>query len=499
MRLFTSILASVTALWTSAAIVTYPAGEGVETKTDDFAVEVRQGNGPWQPVAVYPVKVDEVRGIKHSVETASMAYFDMDGKVDVRVISREPVTSARIRPLSYDITPGVKGDTLTFTLDRPRNLSVEVNGDIFHNLHLFANPLDTNRPANLKKAAHYTRLAAKSPEAPLAKFNPAKTPVLYFAPGVHQLPGDSLLIPSGTTVYVDGGARVYGSFKTEGANDIRFFGRGEIHPRGRGEGIYIKRSRNIEADGVIVTQIPVGGSDSVSINNVKSISYYGWGDGMNVFASDNVTYNNVFCRNSDDCSTVYATRKGFRGGCKNIEMKNSTLWADVAHPIMIGLHGSATEIGPDAPADTISGIVYRNIDILDHKEKQIDYQGCLTISCGDNNVVKDITFDDIRIEDFRQGQLFNIRIFFNKKYCAAPGTCVKNVLFKDINYNGTGEEMSIICGYNEDRKVSDITFENLVINGEKITDDMPGKPKWYKTGDMARIYIGEHVDNVVFK
>lgn len=91
MRLFTSILASVTALWTSAAIATYPAGEGVETKTDDFAVEVRQGNGPWQPVAVYPVKVDEVRGIKHSVEIASMAYFDMDGKVDVRVISREPV------------------------------------------------------------------------------------------------------------------------------------------------------------------------------------------------------------------------------------------------------------------------------------------------------------------------------------------------------------------------------------------------------------------------
>ncbi len=475
-------LALATFLTGNAELVTYPAGPGVET-LDDFTVEVRQGaETPWKPVAVYPVKVDEVRGTKHTPETASMAYFDFDGTVDVRVIAhRAPVTEARVRPLSYNITPAVSGDTLTFSLSSPRNLSVEVNGDIFHNLHLFANPIDTHRPStkvlkNLKKHKD----------------------LIYFAPGVHNLPGDTLSIPSGTTVYIDGGARVYGQLIANGVSDVKFYGRGEVHPRGRGEGVYIKRSKNIEADGIIVTQIPVGGSDSVSINNVKAISYYGWGDGMNVFASDNVHYNNVFCRNSDDCNTVYATRKGFNGGCKNITMENSTLWADVAHPIMIGLHGSAAELGTDAPADTIQNLMYRNIDILDHQEKQIDYQGCFAINCGDNNLVKDITFDNIRVEDFRQGQLFNIRIFFNEKYCKAPGTCVKNVLFKDVVYNGSGDEVSIIAGYNQDRKVSDITFENLVINGVKISDDMPGKPKWYKTGDMARIFIGEHVDNVRF-
>ena len=463
-------------------LVTYPAGQGVET-LDDFTVRVRQNGGEWRQVAVYPVKVDQVRDTNHHTETASMAYFDFDGNVEVEVISnKNAVNTASIRPLSYEITPAVSGDTLTFTLDRPRNLSVEVNGDIFHNLHLFANPLDTHRPSaktlkNLKKNKN----------------------LIYFAPGTHTLPGDTMRIPSGTTVYIDGGARVYGQLIADGVHDVKFYGRGEVHPRGRGEGIYIKRSRNIKADGIIVSQIPVGGSDSVSINNVKSISYYGWGDGMNVFSSDNVHYNNVFCRNSDDCSTIYATRKGFIGGCRNITMENSTLWADVAHPIMIGLHGSATEIGPDAPADTITAITYRNIDILDHQEKQIDYQGCFGISCGDNNVVRDITFDNIRVEDFRLGQLINIRIFFNKKYCAAPGTCVKNVLFKDITYNGKNTGLSIISGYDETRTVSDITFDNLVINGQHISDTMPGKPAWYKTGDMARICIGEHVNNVIFK
>ena len=32
-----------------------------------------------------------------------------------------------------------------------------------------------------------------------------------------------------------------------------------------------------------------------------------------------------------------------------------------------------------------------------------------------------------------------------------------------------------------------------------IYDEMPGKPRWYKTSDMARILIGEHVEGVVFK
>lgn len=481
-RAFISIFFLAMCLTGGAELVTYSAGPGVET-LDEFTVRVRQAEGEWQPVAVYPVKVDEVRGVAHKAEIASMAYFDFDGKVDVEVIyNKGAVDVARIRPLSYNITPQVSGESLTFTLDRPCNLSVEVNGDIFHNLHLFANPIDRNRPSakvlkNLKK----------------------NKDLIYFGPGVHQLPGDTMQIPSGTTVYVDGGARVKGCLIADGVRDVKFFGRGEVHPQGRGEGIYIKRSENVEAEGVIVTQIPVGGSDSVRISNVKSISSYGWGDGMNVFASSNVSYDGVFCRNSDDCSTVYATRKGFVGGCRNIRMENSTLWADVAHPIMIGLHGSAKEIGPDAPSDTISDIVYRNIDILDHQEKQIDYQGCFAINCGDNNIVRDITFDNIRVEDFRRGQLVNIRIFFNEKYCAAPGREISNVLFKDITYNGKNAELSVIAGYNEDRIVRDITFENLMINGERISDDMPGKPKWYKTGDMCRIFIGEHVKNVIFK
>ena len=173
-------------------------------------------------------------------------------------------------------------------------------------------------------------------------------------------------------------------------------------------------------------------------------------------------------------------------------MQNSTLWADVAHPIFIGIHGNTEN------PEIIEDVTYINIDILDHKEKQVDYQGCLAINGGDNNLIRNIRFENIRIEDFRQGQLVNIRIFFNEKYCTAPGRNIENILFKDISYNGQHAELSMIIGYSEERKVKNIRFENLSINGQVISDDMPAKPAWYKTADMARFFVGEFVEDVTF-
>lgn len=450
-------------------LVTYPAPEGAELMSD-FTVQVREAGKDWRPVDTYMVKVDEVQNTKHNVKKASMSYFDFSGEVEVSVtFNHGTVRTGRVRPLSYGITPYIDGNTMTFKLDRPRNLSVEVNGDIFHNLHLFANPIDEKKPKKLKDKN-----------------------LIYFGPGIHTFPGDTLNVPSGKTVYIAGGALVKGCIQVVNAQNVKILGRGIVIPE-RWAGLRIVNSQNVLVEGVITTQCPTGGSDSITIRNVKSISSYGWGDGMNVFASNNVLFDGVFCRNSDDCTTVYGTRLGFTGGCKNITMQNSTLWADVAHPIFIGIHGDVEN------PEILENLNYINIDILDHKEKQLDYQGCLAINAGDNNLIRNVRFENIRIEDFRQGQLVNLRIFYNEKYCKAPGRGIENVLFKDISYTGENAEVSMIIGYDKERKVKNIRFENLQINGEVIYDDMPDKPKWYKTGDMARIFVGEHTEEVTFR
>ncbi|MEJ8748722.1 glycosyl hydrolase family 28 protein [Phocaeicola sp. ICN-14070] len=453
---------------TGAKVEVAGAPQGISLN-NDFTVKVRpEGKSKWVLVPTYLVKVDEVRETKHHVEHASMATFDFSEKVEIAVTyNKGEIDSARVRPLSYDIPFTIEGNTLQFSLKKPANLSVEVNGDIFHNLHLFANPLDT------------FKVDKKNPD------------LIYFGPGIHHVEGGEFRIPSGKTVYVAGGAVMMGRMLIENVHDVKLLGRGIIDPSVK-MGIRIANSRNVYVEGLVATQCATGGSDSVTIRNVKVISYFGWGDGMNVFSSRNVLFDRVFCRTSDDCTTVYGTRLGFEGPSSNITMQNSTLWADVAHPIFIGIHGNV-----DKP-EILENLNYVNIDILDHKEKQLNYQGCLAINAGDENLIRNVRFEDIRIENFRQGQLVNLRIFFNEKYCKAPGRGIENVVFKNVSYTGNRAEISVIEGYDAQRKVRNIRFENLRINGQIISDDMPGKPKWYHTGDMARIYVGPHVEGVSF-
>ena len=49
------------------------------------------------------------------------------------------------------------------------------------------------------------------------------------------------------------------------------------------------------------------------------------------------------------------------------------------------------------------------------------------------------------------------------------------------------------------RRVSNVRFENLVLNGVRVCDAMAAKPKWYVTTDMAGIYVGSHADVPVFR
>ncbi len=443
-----------------------PAPQGVALK-QDFAVSARVGGGPWQPIDTYLMRVDEVTGARHNVREVSVARLEFTGTVELQVTSlAQPIDSFRIRPLSYGIRATRDGNTLRFTLDRPRYLSVEINGRIYDNLHIFADSV-------------------------MDKPKVSRRDLIYFGPGYHDFHGDSIAVPSGKTVYIDPGAVINGWLSVYRAHDVRILGHGLVMP-GRHEGIMVRYSRRVLIDGPLTTQMPIGGCDSVTVRNAKVMSWYGWGDGFNIFASNHIRQHHLFARTSDDCSTIYCTRKDYRGSCRDIRVSDCVFWADVAHPIMIGLHSETPE------PEEITNVVYDGIDILEHAENQIDYQGCIGINNGDNILVHGLTFQNFHIESVRKGMLFNLRVCFNRKYCHWPGRGIRDITFRNIDYRGRQPGMSIIAGYDETRRVEHLRFENLTINGTLITDDMAGKPGWYKTGDMANIFIGEHVDDVTF-
>ena len=351
----------------------------------------------------------------------------------------------------------------------------------------------------------------------------------FFPPSSFLLPPSSS-IGSNLVIYLAPGSYFTGTFAIDDAHDVSILGRGIARPDDGYEGCHVYRSQRVLIEGLTLCTCPVGASDGVTIRDVRSISHPAWGDGLNVFASSNVLYDRVFCRNSDDCTTAYATRKGFSGNARNIRMRNATLWADVAHPIFIGLHGNP-EVG-----DTIENLVYENIDILCQAEQQVDYQGCLAINCGDDNLVRNVRFDNIRIERILQGSILQVKVGYNQKYCTAPGRGVHDVLFRNVRYtprlalpHAGGDHaggdlqstpspyaggdlqsptaslveesptLSVINGYSEQRKVSNVRFENLRVNGRTLYDDMPGKPKWYATADYVPMYVGNHVEGITFQ
>lgn len=454
-------------------LVVYPIPSGVPTNSS-FSVKARTPGGEWQTVPVYRSRAKQIDANTGSgpVFNSSVATFDFTGTVEVAVTSAKgAIGSARIRPLSYDTRFTVDGATVNFTLTEPRNLSIELDGEIFNNLQLHANPIETHVPD------------ADDPD------------VIYFGPGLHKTTDNVVKVPSGKTLYLAGGAVLTSRVEFHEVENARIIGRGVLY--NTANGILVEYSRNIEIDGIMVLNpssgysVTVGQSKQVTIRNLHSYSHGQWGDGIDVFSSEDVLIEGVWMRNSDDCIAIYAHRWDYYGDCRNITVRDSTLWADVAHPVNVGTHGNT-----DKP-ETIENLVFSNIDILDHREPQMDYQGCIALNPGDSNLLSNVRAQDIRVEDFRWGQLINMRVMFNKSYNTSVGRGIDGVFIRNMTYTGTHANPSVMVGYDADHAIKNVTFQNLVINGKFIGNGMK-KPGWYKFTDMMPAYANEHVINPRF-
>ena len=454
------------------AVVTYPIPDGIAQATT-FEVKVRTPRGRWQPVATYSVNLKQINATTGAgqVLKSSLAYFDVDGAVEVMVrYTKGAVETARIRPLSYGIEPRIEDDTVRFTLTGPRKIVVEVNGELFDCLHLLTRPVETAAPA------------------------PDDPDVIYFGPGVHTTATGQLAVPSGKTVYLAGGAVLKTSVIFSNVTDARLRGRGVIYGT-NGGGCTIVGSKNISVDGISMLNlatgyaITAGMSDQVSITDFGYFSAGQWGDGIDIFSSSEVLIDRSFLRCSDDCVALYTHRWDYYGDTRNVTVSNSSLWADVAHPVNVGTHGNT-----DDP-EVLDNLTISNVDILDHREPQKWYQGCIALNPGDSNLVRNVRIENVRVEDFRWGQFLHLRVAYNKSYNTSPGRGIEGVYVKDLTYTGRNAETAMMLGYDETRGIKDVTFQNLVVNGTVMASTMR-KPGWFTVADMANMHVNEHVTNL---
>jgi hypothetical protein len=454
------------------AIVTYPVPEGI-AQNGSFEVSVRNGQSDWQRLGVYNTRLKMIDATTGAgpLHNSAVAYFDFSGEVEVKVrYTKSAIEKARIRPLSYGIEPVEEEDTLEFTLTEPRKIVVEVNDELYDCLHLIAHPIETDVP---------------DPEDPS---------VVYFGPGVHT--GEAVVVASGQTVYLAGGAVVKRNVTFDNVENATLRGHGMIYGVQWGAAP-VRNSKNILIDGITIMNNPTGNaldideSEQVTVRNLSYFSSGRWGDGIDVFCSSEVLLEGLFMRSSDDCIALYGHRNQWYGDVRNITIRDSSLWADVAHPINIGTHGNTDE------PEVLENITISNVDILDHREPQLNYQGCIALNPGDSNLIRNVRIQDVRIEDFRWGQIIHMRVAYNKTYNTSAGRGIEQVFVKNLSYEGDNAGLGIMLGYDAEHAIKDIVFQNFTINGKLIADNMR-KPGWYKTWDMIPMHVNEHVTGLRF-
>jgi len=450
-------------LGAESTLVTYPAPDGANL-ADDFVVKVN-GNES----AVYDSKI------------AAFMYFSFDGNVNVSVTSGRDINTVDIRPKSRGVTYSFEDRTVSFRLDKPCNLSIEINGDIKRPLFLFANPLEQNPP------------------------KPGDKNVRYFEAGkIHQA-GEIKLV-SGETIYIAGGAIVRGRIRAEGAENVRIIGRGILDGSGRDyktQMVKLSGCSNVEVSGIIVfnsfgwTLVPVK-SDNVRFTNIKVVGWRDNDDGVDIVGCTNLSIENCFLRTKDDCIAVKASPGYFEEGesglrnVRDVRVIDSVFWN--------AEWGNAMEIGFELQTKKISDVLFKNCDII-----HVERGGTFTIHNGDFATVENIRFEDIRVED-SQDKLIELRVGLSiySKDCpwelhrqnpqrkrnplgqwvrpepekeqefAAQRGHIRNIHFKNIAISGQKLPKSYLIGYNAAHSVENVVIENLKFNGSRILDAEAG-------------------------
>ena len=405
---------------------------------------------------------------------AAVASFDFMGRVHVEIEIKDDyiVEKASVHPLAYEVEVTVTNNKIEFDLDYPTNYSIEINdpipqannGSVIQEvIHLFANPIETD-PITAEEAA-------------------LDDNIIYIGPGVWKT--DSIPLESGKTVYLAGGALVYGQFHAYGLSDITIRGRGiisgSIYPREEAaqraiplelqhcDGVYIEGIAFLDPAG---WAIHAQQTKNLVIDNIKIITARPNGDGISVQSCEDVIVKNSFVRTWDDSLVVKNTNNA---STKNITFSNNILWTDLAQSM---------EVGYETYGAKMENIVFEDITVLHSYHKAV-----MSIHNADQAAISNVCFRDITIEDAQgvgdiwtetyDNYFIDMTIAFNADWSKSQyerGT-IKNIYFDNIKVinekkYGTDEYDLLIRmnGFDANKSISNIYFSNVDFHGSSVSD-----------------------------
>ncbi len=450
-------------------------------------------------------------------ELTSIVSFAGDEETVISVrplkVRVDETTDIQIRPLSKQIQYHVENGRIVFALKEHGSYSLELNG--FHEvLTIMFNPI-------------------RDFLAEAEKCRQEQGTLLYYPEGIHHI--GKVELESHTTVVIDSGAVLYGSFNATCAEDIKICGYGildgsmeerqtesnvvlhdyysiiptakeEIQRRYKEQKVLdgclrFFRCHNISVEGVILRDssnwcFSVSGSDNVLIDNIKLVGMWRYNsDGIDVVNCSNIVIRKSFLRNFDDCIVIKGITGWENRNNENILVENCVLWCDWGRNLEIGAETCAPEyrniIMKDC--DLIHGSTVF-MDIQHHNEAEIHHVIFENINAEYTKYQLPDTYQADMQKPFHAEQntkhpvlmgIFMMNTdYFSKKNLHGSA---HDIVFKNINVYKDEEVLmpeSCFSGF-EGHRVSDITIDGLYVNSKKIN-----------TMEEGRIYINEFTDNV---
>ena len=461
--------------------------------TQFVSASIRTYNYPEEVKASgrFKVKVDGIPVlVMDNPIPCSFAAFEMKQNVTVEIEDTIDIKWVDIRPLSAGIKPVFRNNKISFTIPEAGNYSIEINGKLAHPLFIFANP----------------------EEIKPAKDDPD---VIWFEAGKVHTPG--VIRPqSNQHIFIEGGAIVVGAISATGVENVKISGHGimdgslnnglsdeetaSIFSVGSGYKASGKYQRFIEfydskdlvIEGLILNNsttwqvVPIN-CDRVKISHLKLISDNPSDDGIDIVRSREVHVNECFVRVKDDCVAIKAHLDYPETAIvDNVLIEKCVFWN--------AAWGNGVEIGFELHAAEVKNITFRNCDII-----HVESGAVFSIHNSDKATVKNILYEDIRVEDARH-KLIDLAIF-RSRYCtdgsgdkdyidknyfhgAWDGVLkipegkknyhaqfrgkIEDIRFKNISVNGI-MPFSIFSGFDDTHAIDGVTIENLQVNGKRIT------------------------------
>lgn len=412
-----------------------------------------------QDCYVFPIGKDGASNNRnHDMPHAVL--FGADGMVRVEIIPNMVMPeTVEVLPSVKEYPHGIEDGKVVLYVSEGDKASVVINGDLEHPVFVFVHSLETDKPSKDDPDVHY-----------------------FEAGKIHNMQ-PKLTALTGKTIYIEGGAIVQGAIYLQNADNVTIAGHGimddyhivEDIATHKNWGMRAYRCNNLTVKDILLvnkhgwTTYFVECADVV-VDNYKVIAAWNHyndsgveNDGIGVMSSQRVKFLDTFSYSHDDTYVIKSGKWDYKGESTDILYDGCMAWNRWG--------GNAFEIGYEVPYN-ISNIRYRNCYVL-RSAASIGYtfrHGALSIHNSGKGTVSDVSYENIHIDNPDEfGLYFSI---LKSSYSLPNGEVwgpgkIDGVSLKNIYMYKTPPFGNIIFGYDADHNITNLSIENLVIDGKQ--------------------------------